>query len=617
MNMNARIVLSGMVAIAGLHAFAATEVSSIDGLKSAIEAVNNGTSSDTTIRMAAGTYTLSSEMTPMTSDGKAFFEIKKSMTIEGADTTSWRDSGEKVTGTVIDAGTYSGSIFKITPQASDNESNVQNATFRHLTLQNANSTLGGGAIAFYHTHWRHTEYATNCVFNGNTTSGQGGATSHINVFDCYFKNNTSVGDGGAVRMASQVVNCIFDGNKATGNSAHGGALRSCASVRGSEFLRNSANYAGVAYGSNFTMTDCVCATNSSVWGGSVQLEDSTKSMTISSCRFEGNKSTGSTQGSSVGAIYRATLVTNSVFVGNQSLYASGGACGACALVVDCAFTNNVAGNGSSGAALFNCTTVVRCDFYDNSTSMGYDESKVFLGGDCYGATLVTNCSFRNVTSGARSGAYVCTNVVDCAFENCGAIGNAAVVKCGFFNHQNQDRVKNVIRRGSFTNCLVTGCCEDYIVGENTELVNCTIVSNNQVSGGQILAGTVRAVNTIFKDNYKNGSGDVFDVAGYGTWYFTNCIYKTHPNWSSTYYFNDTDCIYDTAKLFEDSTRPKYDTAHPYKLRINSPAVNAGLAIPGMAALTDYSGAGRVNGDRIDIGCYECWLKPLGFTLVFR
>lgn len=616
--MNAKIALSGMVAIAGLHAFAVREVSSIDGLKSAIEAVNNGTSSDTTIRMAAGTYTLSSEMTPMTSDGKAFFEIKKSMTIEGSDTTSWRASGDNETGVVFDGGTYSGSIFKLTPTASDNADNVKDVIFKHLTLRNANSTLGGAAIAFYHTHWRHDQYLTNCVFKSNMTSGQGGAVSYFKALDCLFAGNASAKDGGAMLMPALTLNCVFDGNEAQGTS-RGGAIRGGGTIRGCQFLRNKAGTSSAVYGSNWTMTDCVCATNESTWGGCVRLEDTTKTATVSGCRFEGNVGKGSADAGCPGACMYIPVVTNSVFVGNRSSYRNGGACIGCPLVVGCAFTNNTSGAGYSGSAVYQCNTVRDCDFYDNSTQ-NTNENNIDKGGCCREATFVTNCMFRNVSVGVRGGAYACTNVVDCTFENCGAIGNASVVKCGFFGHSIQSTEKYVLSGGTFTNCLVTGCSEDYVIGADsgaTELVNCTIVSNNQVSGGQILAGTVRAVNTIFKDNYKNGSGDVFDVAGYGTWYFTNCIYKTHPNWSSTYYFNDTDCIYDTAKLFEDSTRPKYDTAHPYKLRTNSPAVNAGLAIPGMAALTDYSGAGRVNGDRIDIGCYECWLKPLGFTLVFR
>jgi len=616
--MNMKRTLALMLAVAGLNALAVQNVSSIDDLKAAIASVNNGTSSDKTIRLAAGTYTLSSEMTPMTSDGKAFFEITQSMTIEGADATSWRDSGEKVTGTVIDAGTYSGSIFKITPQALADVNNVRYTTLRHLTLMNANSSVNGGAVSYKHSRGfdYHNETMTNCVFKNNAAP-QGGAASGFYTFsDCYFEGNHTTSDGGALLQFTEVVNSVFRSNE---TATVGGAIRNARTIKGCQFLENKATrYASVAYGSNFTMADSVCVSNSSEWGGCVYLEDATKTMTIRGCRFEGNKSKGSLEGVSPGAVCRATLVTNSVFVGNMSPYSSGGACGLCALVVDCAFTNNIAGNGSSGAALFNCTKVAGCDFYDNSTSTRYDASKVFLGGDCYGATLVTNCNFRNVTSGARSGAYVCTNVVDCTFENCGAIGNAAVVKCGFFNHQNQDKVQNVIRRGSFTNCLVTGCCESYIVGENTELVNCTIVSNNQASGGgQLFGDMVTAVNTIFKDNYKNDSGVAFDVVGYGDWYFTNCIYKTHPNWSSTYYFHDTDCIYDTAKLFEDSTRPNYDPAHPYKLRRLSPAVNAGIAVAGMASLTDYSGAGRVNGEKVDIGCYECWLLAPGFVLSFR
>ena len=280
----------------------------------------------------------------------------------------------------------------------------------------------------------------------------------------------------------------------------------------------------------------------------------------------------------------------------------------------------MSGAGYSGSAVYRCNTVRDCDFYDNSTQ-NTNENNIAKGGDCSEATFVTNCTFRNVSAGVRGGAYACTNVVDCTFENCGAIGNAAVVKCGFFGHSVQSTEKYVLSGGTFTNCLVTGCSEGYVVGADsgtTELVNCTIVSNNlETAGSQLLAGTVRAVNTIFKDNYKqNVSGTIFDVAGYGNWYFTNSIYKTHPNWDN-YTFHDTDCIYETAKLFEDSTRPNYDPAHPYKLRRTSPAVNAGLAIPGMALLTDYSGAGRVNGEKVDIGCYECWLLAPGFVLSFR
>lgn len=623
--MNMKTTMALVLAVVGLNALAVQDVSSIDGLKAAIDAVNNGTSSDTTIRLAAGTYILSSEMTPMTSNSNAFFEIKKSMTIEGSDTTSWRNSGEKVTGTVIDAGTYSGSIFKITPTSSSDHDNVKDTVFRHLTLQNASSTLAGGAISLTHSKTV-TEVVTNCVFKSNTTSSQAGATSHLNLLDCYFKGNTSTSDGGAARAASKVENCLFDGNKTTGGSANGGALRDCATIKGCVFKSNHSTYAGVAFGKNYTFENCTCITNTSNRRGCVALEyDSNvdRWLTIRGCHFEGNSSDGSIANESVGACWRATLVTNCVFAGNKSLYRNGGSLGLCRNVVDCAFTNNTAGSGYSGSAVFRCTTVRNCDFYGNSLSQQYAVDKVFLGGDCYGATLVTNCTFRNDSFDARNGAYVNTNVVDCTFVNSGAIGNVAVVRCGFFDHQNQvdetdkDKVRNVILGGVFTNCLVTGCCENYIVGENTELVNCTIVSNNQTSGnGQLFGGMVTAVNTIFKDNYKV-DGISYDVAGKGDWHFTNSIYKSHPNWTSTYTFHDTDCIYDTAKLFEDSTRPKYDTAHPYKLRTNSPAVNAGLAIPGMAALTDYSGAGRVNGDRIDIGCYECWLKPLGFMLVFR
>jgi len=54
----------------------------------------------------------------------------------------------------------------------------------------------------------------------------------------------------------------------------------------------------------------------------------------------------------------------------------------------------------------------------------------------------------------------------------------------------------------------------------------------------------------------------------------------------------------------EKTDPKFadSTAFDFHLRSDSPAIDAGLALPGVGA--DYDGRARQRGGRVDIGAYE-------------
>ena len=135
------------------------------------------------------------------------------------------------------------------------------------------------------------------------------------------------------------------------------------------------------------------------------------------------------------------------------------------------------------------------------------------------------------------------------------------------------RPGNLFAGGAWTNCLVTGIAAQYLFYES-RLVNCTVVSNNWGTDGQLFAMGASAVNCIFKGNYHSG-GKAWDIAGYGHYYLTNCVYKAHPGWGDTYTIHDTDCVRETAKLFLDPAHPDFDARNPYALAPASPARNAG------------------------------------------
>ena len=43
----------------------------------------------------------------------------------------------------------------------------------------------------------------------------------------------------------------------------------------------------------------------------------------------------------------------------------------------------------------------------------------------------------------------------------------------------------------------------------------------------------------------------------------------------------------------------------------------GGAADWMADATDLAGRPRLRNGKVDVGCYECWLNPPGFTIDFK
>jgi hypothetical protein len=70
------------------------------------------------------------------------------------------------------------------------------------------------------------------------------------------------------------------------------------------------------------------------------------------------------------------------------------------------------------------------------------------------------------------------------------------------------------------------------------------------------------------------------------------------------------------------TDPKFafeDANHPFEPKRTSPLRGLGLREEWMADATDIRGEGfpRLRDGAVDIGCYQCWIMPVGTVLSIR
>ena len=308
---------------------------------------------------------------------------------------------------------------------------------------------------------------------------------------------------------------------------------------------------------------------------------------MSACDFVGNCATNDG-----GGVLKCAVVSNCTFTGCWTLSRGGAAFNAA--LVDCVVSNchsfaidSAAGVGSDAKHRLTRVAFVDCGCATNEA----------------GRVAATGCHFE-----------------DCSFLRCNPASDIlSAVRCRIVGN-GLHRSVNLFSYGAWTNCLITGLAANYLFWE-PHLVNCTVVSNNWGTGGQLFAGGASAVNCIFKDNYHENNGKDWDIAGYGHYYLTNCVYKADPGWGTTYTIHDTDCVRETAKLFLDPAHPGFDARNPYALAPASPARNAGAALDWDDGACDLAGNPRVflrdGVGRVDVGCYEYSVLPRGTLLIFR
>ena len=498
-----------------------------------------------------------------------------------------------------------------------------------VVSNNTANTHGGGV--YNPADNNGTTYGvSNCVIVCNSANSHGGGVRNGIVRDSLVCGNEAPSNGGGCHEATVYGSVLCGNTAANGGGFCGGTLCDSSVVSNRVTGAGGGGYTG-------TSTNCLVACNFSS-GTSGGLYSGTHTGAVVSnnlgrCNGGGaygatfydswigfnicsNWSTASDDRTYGGGLNGGSA-SNCVVVGNAipncpNTYRQG-AGGYNTAFTDCLIANNFV-YGGAGAAI-NSGSAVRCVISNNVGSTGADcvrqlKAPYLVDCDVYEGTLdvqgpMVNCRVMNYTNG---------NVL--------AVGDN-VVACGHYKGSDYLTANRLFA----TNCLFANNRVNTLFRPAKapfELVNCTVAGNHASATffDEKDTSPAQAVNTLFCGNFQLNSDQPRDF-----WYstdsekytnqaivVTNCLISTYR--TTTPLSDEYGTVTNNNARF-DTTNPE----HPYSLRHASPARGRGLAMDWMTDATDVRRSAEFprlseNG-KVDIGCYQCWLPPVGALLLVR
>ena len=476
-----------------------------------------------------------------------------------------------------------------------------------ITDNTASQNGGGGNTGSY----------TNCVISGNSAASEGGGLyTFSKAVDCRIYGNTAADGGGCAGTNAYYIGCTISNNVATGTHGGGGykgtytnCLIACNSLlsTSTRSVTGGGLCSGVAVGCTI-VSNCVGTlsneANSSAYGGGAASSEVIDSI------VGYNQTTGGVENANGGGLYSGSA-SNCLIVGNAAWGArqnqGGGAQGSA--LTNCIVRNNLAsiGTGLNYGSVYGC-------LFSNNVSMtsaaantlrrpsSVENSEVV--GTCMMACWASNCRFVNFTNGA----YLAEG------ENIHVSGYIPGVTS-----------PTMLSTGvSLTNCLfannICGSGSILFAGSATkgvDLVNCTIADNvlNYTCYGTTNGTPGVMENCIFVGNKASDgtSRNLWYPAAHNGLWLSNCLIGSGRA-SSAPVFEVGTITNDNARFVKDGSRDAY------ALKRSSPAIGKGLVQDWMTDALDVRldpAFPRLKDGLVDIGCYQCWLDPIGFTFSVR
>jgi hypothetical protein len=525
--------------------------------------------------------------------------------------------------------------------------------------------MAGGGVMFIGA----STVISNCHFTANRGRGAAGAVSGYNnyrgtVYDSVFygNNDDANHETASVAKYTTMYRCTVTNNVCSNADNGYGYILYCCRVYDSLIAYNTASQcaglrSGLAVNCRFLHNKQ--PSNSKNWnpGGGAAA----RNCTLTNCYFYGNvayrRGGAIRQGKAVNCIIASNITTRATLASPTDCY-GGGACAVpgdneTCILENCTVVSNVSvqGGGAYGCIARNCifaynkakegggarsSALTDCTIEHNAAQ---DYANGATGGDgggiAYGAA--TNCVFRDNASSATYGTlslYNCDIMDNCVHarkvENCvlhevenvrklRAIGNV-----WYSNGFMTSNIFMIAGADVVRNCLITNCNWNHISGNfynsavfehgrsaiTTSVENCTFADNNYywlTRSYNVTTQRISFVNTVFTGNVG------YDVSAMESRYMvlSNCVYgKLGECTTKAEGFTNYGCTSITARAAYKFTGKDPD---PYSLRRSSPLRGWGLLLDWMEDGTDLAGNPRLRDGKVDIGCYQCWLDPVGMV----
>ena len=476
-----------------------------------------------------------------------------------------------------------------------------------------NDETTDGALAAHRTTIRNCTF-TNNIYTKCASENYGiSITDNCLVYDSYFAHNRGTRTGGV--SEGMAVNCKFFFNTQNnivknnyGNPGGGGAYNAA--------LTNCTFYGNVAYRLGGAIRGGQVVNCTVISNRVLNLDDSNgggivKSSLVEGCTVMSNLCRNG------GGVFECALVRNTDILYNKAGQEGGGAHSS--VLENCLVAHNVAikyangcgggyGGGMSGGAATNCV------FRDNRASSVYGASclkNCDISGTCVFASRIEDCVFHEMDNREMYRAIGNVGYPNGILSsNIFMIGGAYLVRNCLFTNCNWRSVN-----GDFVNSSVFERGRDAI----TSKVECCTFADNHyywfVRGYGSSARQISFVNTIFTGNRDTtGKGDINTYeSGYSV--FSNCVYGVMgPCTAKAAGFENYGCTSITARAAYKFTGKE---PNPYSLRRSSPLRGWGMVLDWMTDATDLAGNPRLRDGAVDVGCYQCWLDPVGMMFSIR
>ena len=527
------------------------------------------------------------------------------------------------------------------------------AILQNLTISNGyaktsnpypkdNGGYGGGVLGR-----NQIGIVSNCIITCCRADGYGGGGYMANFRNCTVEYCRAGKQGGGVYNSP--------------SGFYNGTIRSCVSdtdgggaasvgLKNSLIIGNVATNraGGVLYDDYEGISNCVITGNSAYYGGGVEWA---RAGNFRCCIISNNVAV---QGGGISRChaYNCKIVHN-LARGREGYNDTvfGGGCGGTYDYPCKVYDSEVSGNAcarenstsdrSGGAGQH--TAFYRCQIFNNFSHVG---ASLNFGRaeDC----VISN----NVTGGFTHGVRITTSLKRCKLYNVTLTSPGIVTDCsiiGLTNHFELAEGENCYTNGTWdttsmqylfnntggylfalTNCLVAQNRGYYLAvgdkpNEAVNVVNCTFADNligaawnnfrTGTDGRRLNLKNCIFVGNVRYDDPSQGRNMWADTLNDNNVCIENCLFGPGSQSGQTY-VSISGVKYSSTARF---CGPERDPENPYSLRWNSPARAAGAVEDWMENAYDLRGAGypRLRDGKVDMGCYQCWLDPVGLNLIFK